>query len=157
MITYQNYKRNYYPQKNYKSKKLKPMEKSKIVCGKKYGLPFEYLMTDVYSGCLNLNNICYGNCTAAQFWLKKGYNFGKKVLNNFDSNLFEKSIKDLSPNQKWIRQGWTSDCSFSNESWELITHISDILKKHNITLLIITKIHKMPQTKIMQNDVSIDI
>lgn len=150
MPIYQNYKKKYFLNNNYNSKNLKPMEKSKIVCGKKYGLPFEYLMTDIYSGCLNLESVCYGNCTAAQFWLKKGYDFGKRVLNDFDSCLFESSIKDLPSKQKWIRQGWVSDCSFSNESWELTAHISDILLKYDISLLIITKIHKMPSKKTME-------
>lgn len=150
MLTYQNYNKKYSLISNYNLKNLKPMEKSKIVCGKKYGLPFEYLMTDIYSGCLNLNNVCYGNCTAAQFWLKKGYNFGKRVLNDFDLCLFENAVNELPANQKWIRQGWVSDCSFSDKSWELIALISDILFKHEISLLIITKIHKLPSKKIMQ-------
>lgn len=119
-MIYQNYDKKYRINKNYYQKNLKPMEKSKIVCGKKYGLPFEYLMTDVYSGCLNLNSVCYGNCTAAQFWLNRGYDFGKKVLNQFDPVLFEQAVKDLPNNQKWLRQGWVSDCSFSDESWSLI-------------------------------------
>ncbi len=131
-------------------KRLKPMRKNNIVCGKKYGLPFEYLMTDVMSGCLSLNNVCYGNCTAALYWLNEGYNFGKPVMNVFDAKMFEECIMGLPNNQKWLRQGWMSDCSLSEESWNMIADISNILAINDISLLIITKIHKYPSNDVMR-------
>ena len=48
---------------------LKPMPQLEIRCGINGGLPFENLITDCYSGCLDLKNVCYGNCTAALFWI----------------------------------------------------------------------------------------
>lgn len=129
---------------------LKSMEQNDIVCGKKHGLPFDYLMTDVISGCISLNSTCYGNCTAALYWLNKGYDFGKNIINRFDHKLFEECINDLPDNQRWLRQGWMSDCSLSEEAWNMIVEISDILTKHGISLLIITKIHKRPSEKILK-------
>jgi hypothetical protein len=63
---------------------LKPMPKMQILCSKSSGLPFDCLMTDVMSGYLNLGNICYGNCTAADYWIKQGFDFGKRTLNDKD-------------------------------------------------------------------------
>lgn len=132
------------------TQKLKPMKKLKILCGKKHGLPFDYLMTDIMSGCLNANHICYGNCTAALYWLNKGYDFGKNIINELDEKMFEKSIKDLPKEQKWIRQGWMSDCSLSSKSWDLVVKVSEILNKYNISLMIITKIHYYPSEMVMK-------
>ena len=129
---------------------LKSMPQFKIRCGINGGLPFETLMTDVISGCLNINNACYGNCTACNFWLKKGYNFGKRINNVFDEKLFIKDIENLPNDVKWLRQGWASDCSFSDMSWKLIASISELLAKYSISLLIITKIHKTPSINILK-------
>lgn len=132
------------------TKGLKIMPQFTIRCGINGGLPFETLMTDVISGCLNINNVCYGNCTACDFWLKHGYNFGKRINNIFDKKLFIKDIENLPNDVKWLRQGWSSDCSFSNESWKLIASISELLIKYSISLLIITKVHKIPSIDILK-------
>jgi len=134
---------------NYEKKVLKPMPKLKIICGKKYGLPFDYLMTDIYSGCLNYNNMCYNNCSAALFWFENGYDFGKKTINEFDEKLFLEALNNLPKSQKWLRQGWVSDCSFSDESWQLVGIISDILASRDIRMMIISKIHKVPNLEIV--------
>lgn len=76
------------------------MPQLQIRCGSNGGLPFENLITDCYSGCLNLGNVCYGNCTAALFWLNKGYNFGKRCLNKWNPSFFKKDLDLLSKNQK---------------------------------------------------------
>ena len=133
--------------KNYKN--LKPMPKLKIRCGLKGGLPFENLITDCCSGCLELNNVCYGNCTAAIFWYNKGYNFGKRQINIFDETLFLSDLTKISKNQKWFRLGWVSDCSFSHESWKIASHISELLNKRKLHLLIITKIHTIPSDDVL--------
>ena len=130
---------------------LKAMPKLKIGCGKYCGLPFDCLMTDVISGCLPQKRVCYGNCTAAQFWKEQGYDFGKRVLNNFDKEFFISCIKKLPPEQKWLRQGWISDCSFTEKSWNLTAEIASILNDYQIRLLIITKIHSLPSEKVMHN------
>ena len=152
MIKYRDFETNYsiLDINNIDLKKLKPMRKCNIICGKKYGLPFDYLMTDVMSGCVSLRSTCYGNCTAALYWIDRGYDFGKPTINIFDSTLFEKSVTDLPVNQKWLRQGWMSDCSLTDESWNLVANVSDILKKYDISLLIITKVHRYPSIDIMK-------
>ena len=130
---------------------LKAMPKLKIGCGKACGLPFDCLMTDVVSGCLSQERVCYGNCTAAEFWKQQGYNFGKKVLNDFNKEFFISCIKKLPTEQKWLRQGWISDCSFTKESWNLTAEIASILNDYQIRLLIITKIHSVPEEDILCN------
>ena len=129
---------------------LKPMPKVQILCGKSSGLPFDCLMTDIMSGCLGADKMCYGNCTAAEYWIKQGYDFGKRTLNTFDETNFRKSIQKLPKKQKWLRQGWMSDCSFTNESWNLTALISDILHEYGISLLIITKVYTMPSKKVLK-------
>ncbi len=130
--------------------KLKPMPKLQILCGKNAGLPFDCLMTDVMSGCLNINNICYGNCTAADYWIAQGYDFGKRILNDFDEDKFRESVQKLPATQKWLRQGWISDCSFTADSWNLTARISDILSEYGISLLIITKAHSLPDKQVLK-------
>lgn len=129
---------------------LKPMPKMPILCGTAAGLPFDCLMTDVMSGCLNINNICYGNCTAADYWITQGYDFGKRVLNEFNEVNFRKYIDKLPKSQKWLRQGWISDCSFTAESWNLTAQISTILNEYGISLLIITKSYTKPSKDVLQ-------
>lgn len=129
---------------------LKPMEPVNIVCGKKHGLPFEYLMTDIYSGCLPLAGICYGNCTAALFWVSKGYDFGKRSINAWDPEMFKESLDDLPPDQRWLRQGWMSDVSFSKEGWLILSQVSDILHDKKMHLMVLTKVHTVPDKDILQ-------
>lgn len=136
--------------KSVDEKTLSQMPVYDILCGKSVGLPFEYLMTDVYSGCLPIKSICYGNCSAAEYWINKGFNFGMRRLNNFDEVTFRKSITELSPDQRWLRQGWVSDCSLSKKSWDLLGPISDILAEYNIHMVIISKIFTKPSLEIMQ-------
>ncbi|MBV8253118.1 MAG: hypothetical protein JO154_10965 [Chitinophaga sp.] len=131
-------------------KDLSTMPVYDILCGKSAGLPFEYLMTDIYSGCLPIKSICYGNCSAAEYWINKGYNFGSRHINNFDEASFRKSIEQLSPDQRWLRQGWVSDVSLSKKSWELLGPISDVLMEYNIHMVIITKIFTKPSEEVMR-------
>ena len=126
------------------------MPKMRILCGKHAGLPFDCLMTDVVSGCLSLEHICYGNCTAAEYWINQGYDFGKKTLNDFNETDFRESIQSLPVTQKWLRQGWISDCSFTSQSWNLVAQISDILDEYEITLLIITKVYSLPSRAVLK-------
>jgi len=40
--------------------------------GTKGGLPFEFLATDLYAGCLPLKSLCYGNCSQGLLALEQG-------------------------------------------------------------------------------------
>ncbi len=150
-MEYRDY-REYYklPKKKTNKIKLKEMPVLKIRCGVSGGLPFNTLMTDVVSGCLAIDNVCYGNCTACDFWVKQGYDFGNRNNNIFDKNIFISDLRKLPKDVKWLRQGWVSDCSFSNDSWQLVADISNILASYNIFMLIITKIHKYPSDSILE-------
>lgn len=128
----------------------KPMPQLKILCGKNGGLPFDYLMTDILSGCLSVNRLCYGNCTAADYWIEKGFNFGKKTFNTLNEDDFKASVGNLPSNQRWLRQGWASDCSFFEDSWALLARISDILAEQGIKLLIITKCYRIPSLSVQR-------
>ena len=121
-----------------------------IVCGTKSGLPFECLMTDVVSGCLPVDKICYGNCTSAGFWYDQGYDFGKRSLNEFDPVRFRESALALSPDQKWLRQGWASDCYFSKESWTIVVESAKILAELGVSIVILTKLYALPSQAILE-------
>ncbi|MFB6456723.1 hypothetical protein ACE38W_15735 [Chitinophaga sp. Hz27] len=136
--------------KSVNEKELATMPVYNILCGKSAGLPFDYLMTDIYSGCLPIKSICYGNCSAAEYWINKGHDFGSRHINNFDEKLFRQSIEQLPADQKWLRQGWVSDVSLSHKAWELLASITDILMEHNIRLVIITKIFTHPTEEVMR-------
>ncbi len=86
-----------------KQSSAEKMPQLEILCGKNGGLPFDHIMTDVISGCLPQKNICYGNCTAAEYWINTGYDFGSRVENIFDEGLFRESIMNLPNEQKWLR------------------------------------------------------
>ncbi|NSL85915.1 hypothetical protein ECE50_003670 [Chitinophaga sp. Mgbs1] len=136
--------------KSISEKDLAEMPVYDILCGKSAGLPFDYLMTDVYSGCLPIKSICYGNCSAAEYWINKGFNFGMRHINRFDEVKFRESIVNLPPQQRWLRQGWVSDCSLSKKSWDLLGPATDILMEYNIRLVIISKIFTKPSLEIMR-------
>lgn len=133
-----------------KIREFPAMPRLPIVCGTKSGLPFECLMTDVISGCLPINKICYGNCTSAGFWYKQGYDFGKRSLNEFDPVRFRESALALSPEQKWLRQGWASDCSFSKQSWTIVVESANILAELGISMVILTKLFALPTREMLE-------
>jgi len=128
---------------------LPTMPRLQVLCGKNGGLPFNYLMTDVVSGCLPMTRICYGNCSAADHWIQQGHDFGKRVLNSFDRAAFRNSALMLPQNQKWLRQGWASDCSFSEQSWGIVADAADVLAELGISLLIITKAYNLPSDEVL--------
>ncbi|MFZ4462022.1 MAG: hypothetical protein ACOYN2_06035 [Patescibacteria group bacterium] len=39
-----------------------------------------------------------------------------------------------------MRQGWASDFSYSEHAWEVLLEVAKMLKKHDIHLLVITKL-----------------
>ncbi|MDV2080356.1 hypothetical protein [Marinobacter xestospongiae] len=135
---------------SYSKKTLKEMPQLKIQCGKYGGLPFNYLMTDVVSGCLSVTRMCYGNCSAFEYWTDSGYDFGRRRVNILDLELFDESVRQLPADQKWLRQGWASDCSLSNESWELVALLAERLNQFGISLLIITKIWCYPSITVLK-------
>lgn len=125
----------------------KAMPQFKVLCWKSGWLPFEYLMTDLYSGCLPIEKICYGNCTSAMHWIERWFNFWKKTINIFNEVEFLNSVEQLDPDQKWLRQWWASDFSYSEEAWENLDIIASILWKKNIHLLVITKLYHLTKDK----------
>lgn len=139
-----------------KEPNLENMPQLDVLCGKQGGLPFDYLMTDVFSGCLPIRSICYANCTAAEFWISQGYDFGKRTINRFDENAFRESVASLPDNQKWLRQGWASDCSIRKEGWTMVENAARILKERDINLLIITKTFTAPDDEILESLASLD-
>lgn len=131
-------------------KALPEMPKLQISCGKAGGLPFDYLMTDIMSGCLPIEKICYGNCSAAEYWIDKGYDFGKKIVNDYNEDYFKEALQKLPSNQRWLRQGWASDCSFYNETWGLAAKAAKVSSTYDISMLIITKGYVHPSDSIIR-------
>jgi len=72
-------------------------------------------------------------------------------LNRFNQLEFEKSVDTLPQDQRWLRQGWASDCSFSPAAWELVATIAAILQRRNISLLIITKVWTLPSPEVVES------
>jgi len=129
---------------------LEGMPKLDILCGKEGGLPFDYLMTDIFSGCLPIRSLCYANCTAAEYWIEKGFDFGKRTLNNFREESFRESLEKLPENQRWLRQGWASDCSIRKEGWPIVLTAAKILNERDISMLIITKVFNIPEDDLLR-------
>ena len=72
------------------------------------------------------------------------------LINNFDEKEFRSSIEQLPREQRWLRQGWVSDCSLSKKAWDVLADASDILAEYNIRLVIISKVFTDPSEAVMQ-------
>ena len=128
---------------------LEAMPLLQVQCGRAGGLPFDYLMTDIFSGCLPIAKVCYGDCSAAEHWIRRGYDFGKRQLNHFSEPIFRSSIRQLPRSQRWLRQGWASDCSLSTVGWQRIREAAEVLSEFDIALLIITKVWSPPPKDVL--------
>lgn len=128
---------------------LKPMPVEVVRIGKFGGLPFDFLSTDVHSGCLPISSICYGNCTQALLTLEQGYNFGDKKLNLLDIETIQHDLTQLPANQKWLRQGWASDISLSKQGWENAVILGELMNAAGKVMVILTKAFMIPSSDIL--------
>lgn len=93
--------------------RLTPSTSQVIRAGKSGGLPFDTLTTDLFGGCLPGREICYGNCFAARAAYAAGIDFSARVPNILDQDMFCADLERLPAGQKFLRNGWNSDPSWS--------------------------------------------
>lgn len=91
---------------------LRLAEPKIIRAGKHGGLPFDALSTDLFNGCLPAKAICYGECFAAKQAFNEGIDFGRRVKNIFDEQVFTSDLSKLPSPQGFVRSGWNSDTSW---------------------------------------------
>ncbi len=107
-----------------------------IRCGKAGGLAFDSLMTDVCVGCLPTNQVCYGSCFAARESFRLGVDFGIRVENTLDEDLFRADLAQLPARQRYLRSGWHSDPSWR---WTLAARVAEITHEAGRHTVLVTK------------------
>ena len=100
------------------------------------GLPFDSLTTDLYAGCLPAREICYGNCFAARAAYSAGIDFGRRVANILDRATFVSDLKALPAGQKFLRNGWNSDPSWS---WQNALKLARWIRESGRMTIFVTK------------------
>ena len=100
------------------------------------GLPFDSLTTDVVVGCLPASHVCYGNCFAAQAAFTNGINFGVRIENILDKAIFQSDLNSLSRQQRYLRNGWNSDPSWS---WSCALAIAELIRDSGRHTIFVTK------------------
>ncbi|PHM67623.1 hypothetical protein Xsto_00186 [Xenorhabdus stockiae] len=131
---------------------LKPAKAMLIRAGITGGLPFDSLTSDVVTGCLPENMACYGMCFAAISSWRNGIDFGKRVDNYLDEDIFNSDLRSLPDTQKYIRCGWNSDPSWN---WSLSTRIAELARDANLLMIFITKAFRSIHDNIMQRLVAV--
>lgn len=138
------------------SKSLKVPKPIYIRAGQHGGLPFESLTTDLSLGCLPPQKICYGNCFAARAAFEAGFDFGKRVDNILDDDIFSRDLTYLDQQQLYLRNGWNSDPSWS---WSKALRLSSLIHNSNRHTIFITKAFLIPPKDIMEQlgDLNVEI
>ncbi|CAH2934271.1 MAG: hypothetical protein CPSOU_6515 [uncultured Paraburkholderia sp.] len=121
---------------NIGSEPLKKPDSLVIRAGLAGGLPFNTLTTDIVSGCLPARHACYGICFAAKQSWKQGVDFGTRVLNHFDSDIFRTDLQRLPETQGYVRNGWNSDPSWA---WKQALALAETVQKSGRLPIFITK------------------
>src|SRR5690349_16117470 len=107
----------------------------KIRAGKAGGLPFDSLTTDLFLGCLPANRVCYGNCFAATAAFTSGVDFGTRVRNVLDKELFRSDVARLPASQRFLKNGWNSDPSWD---WSLARDLAVLVHAASRHVVFIT-------------------
>ncbi|WP_233420535.1 hypothetical protein [Xenorhabdus nematophila] len=118
---------------------LKFAESMLIRAGIAGDLPFNSLTTDVVTGCLPESMACYGICFSAISSWKSGIDFGKRIDNKLDEDIFTRDLKALPNSQKYIRCGWNSDPSWN---WLISTRMAELAREAGLLMIFITKSFK---------------
>jgi hypothetical protein len=100
------------------------------------GLPFDSLTTDLFLGCLPATQICYGSCFAARGAFAAGYDFGVRVENILDADLLASDLRALPADQRFLRNGWNSDPSWS---WPKALTLAALVRQSGRCTVFITK------------------
>ncbi|AYA40232.1 hypothetical protein HZS38_06950 [Xenorhabdus nematophila] len=131
---------------------LKFAESMLIRAGIAGDLPFNSLTTDVVTGCLPESMACYGICFSAISSWKSGIDFGKRIDNKLDEDIFTRDLKALPNSQKYIRCGWNSDPSWN---WLISTRMAELAREAGLLMIFITKSFKKMTDDITQRLIAI--
>ncbi|MDR0218440.1 MAG: hypothetical protein LBI71_06070 [Enterobacteriaceae bacterium] len=131
---------------------LKPAKPMLIRAGIAGGLPFNSLTSDVVTGCLPESMACYGMCFSAVSSWKEGIDFGKRIDNQLDEDIFISDLHALPETQKYIRCGWNSDPSWN---WSLSTRMAELAREANLLMIFITKSFRKIQDDILKRLVAV--
>ncbi|MDX7990985.1 hypothetical protein [Xenorhabdus littoralis] len=131
---------------------LKPAEPMLIRAGVAGDLPFNSLTTDVVTGCLPESMACYGMCFSAISSWENGIDFGKRIDNKLDEDIFVNDLKALPSTQKYIRCGWNSDPSWN---WSVSTRMAELAQEEGLLMIFITKSFKKMPDEIVRRLISV--
>jgi hypothetical protein len=112
-----------------------------IRAGRRGGLPFDVLTTDLVRGCLPATQICYGNCFAARAAFEAGFDFGTRVTNILDEQVLRDDLDALPGELGYVRNGWNSDPSWD---WPMAQRFAAIVAASGRHAVFITKCFKAP-------------
>ncbi|MDC9595144.1 hypothetical protein PSI17_16500 [Xenorhabdus sp. IM139775] len=138
--------------KHTQGRDLSPAEPMLIRAGIAGDLPFNSLTTDVVTGCLPESMACYGMCFSAISSWKNGIDFGKRIDNHLDENIFSRDLQALPDSQKYIRCGWNSDPSWN---WNVSTRMAELARETGILMIFITKSFKKMTDDIAQRLIAV--
>jgi hypothetical protein len=128
---------------------LRPMPLEEVRLGRRGGLPYEFLSTDLYSGCLPIGALCYANCSLGLVTIEHGFDFGDRKPNLFDEARIAADIAHLDAGQRWIRQGWNSDVSLSATGWRRAARLAELLRDAERHLVLLTKAFRQPEDAVL--------
>ena len=122
--------------------------RSQVVrAGKRGGLPFDTLTSDLTLGCLSATQICYGNCFAAKAAFEAGMDFGTRVPNSIDEAVLREDLAALPSAQGYLRNGWNSDPSWT---WEPALHLAQVIHQSGLHPVFITKCFTIPSDGVLE-------
>ncbi|ATY09111.1 hypothetical protein CU254_00380 [Amycolatopsis sp. AA4] len=107
-----------------------------IRAGRRGGLPFDSITSDLYLGCLPATQICYGSCFAARGAFAAGYDFGTRVENLLDPDVLRADLLALPAEQRFLRNGWNSDASWN---WPKARLLAELVRDSGRCTVFVTK------------------
>jgi len=127
--------------------KLKALEPKIIRAGIYGGLPWDCQTTDVVSGCLSFDKVCYANCFVAREAFKKGIAFGARQFNILNKEILKEDLNHIDCNQKFLRNGWNSDPSWN---WKTVLELCKLVREKNKHIILNTKFLIPPAKSFMK-------
>ncbi|MGW2297446.1 hypothetical protein [Streptomyces violaceorubidus] len=115
---------------------LRVPEPVTIRAGRRGGLPFDSITSDLYLGCLPAAQICYGSCFAARSAFAADYDFGTRVENRLDADVLREDLIALPEEQRFLRNGWNSDASWN---WPKALTLAELVRQSGRCTVFVTK------------------
>ncbi|GAA2693612.1 MULTISPECIES: hypothetical protein [Actinosynnema] len=113
-----------------------------VRAGRRGGLPFDSLTSDLHLGCLPVTQVCYGSCFAARTAFGAGFDFGVRVRNHLDADVLRADLAALPDGQRFLRNEWNSDASWD---WRGARELADLVRGSGRRTVFVTKhFHPIP-------------